>query len=79
MHEVMNAQRYYKTAFPDLPLKETSVRRFKNAYQENLKKRMQDDNTDELKELPSKKMGTIWKIKLWDTARCLHSLCQLKQ
>lgn len=26
---VMNAQCYYKTTFPDLPLKETSVRRFK--------------------------------------------------
>lgn len=53
----MNAQRYYKTTFPDLPLKETSVRRFKIAYQENLKKRMRDDNADELKELPTKKMG----------------------
>ena len=37
-HGTINALRYYKANFPDLPeLKETSVRRFKDAYRENLK------------------------------------------
>ena len=57
-HGTTNALRYYKATFPDLPeLKETSVRRFKDAYRENLKKRVRCDNADELKELPNKKMG----------------------
>jgi len=39
-HGILNVQCYYKKALPDILLKETSVRRFKNAYQENWKKRM---------------------------------------
>jgi len=41
----------------DLPLKETSVRRFKDSYRALLKKRLRIDDTDELMELPSKKIG----------------------
>ena len=56
-HGVTNTLCYYKKSFPDLPLKETSVRRFKDSYRESLRKRARDDNCDELDELPSKKMG----------------------
>ena len=55
-HGVTNALRYYKRTFPDLPLKETSVRRFKNLFQQSLK-RPHSDSSEDLRELPSKKMG----------------------
>ena len=45
---------HYKVIYRDLPLKETSVRRFKDSYRALLKKRIK---TDELMELPSKKTG----------------------
>ena len=54
---VTSALRYYKKNFHDLPLKETSVRRFKDRYQELLRKRTRDNVHDELEELPTKKMG----------------------
>ena len=57
-HGSTNALHYYKATFPELPkLKETSVRRFKDTYRENLKKRVRCDSADEVKELPNKKMG----------------------
>ena len=55
-HGINNTMRYYKKNFPDLPLKETSVRRFKDSYRESVKKRIRDTQ-DELEELPTKKMG----------------------
>jgi len=53
-HGVTKALNYYKEVFCDLPLKETLVRRFKDSYREQLKKRIQTNDADELKELPSK-------------------------
>ena len=54
---VTNTVRYYEKNFPDLPLKETSVRRFKDSYRESVKKRTRYDTQDKLEELPTKKMG----------------------
>ena len=53
---VTNALRYYKSTFPKLALKETSVRRFKNLFQQS-SKRPRSDSSEELSELPNKKMG----------------------
>ena len=53
---VTSALCYHKKTFPDLPLKETSVRRFKNLFQQSLK-RPRSDSSEELSKLPSKKMG----------------------
>ena len=55
-HGVASTLRYYKKAFPDLPLKETSVRRFKNLFQQSLR-RPRSDSSEDLGELPNKKMG----------------------
>ena len=55
-HGVTSTLRYYKKAFPDLPLKETSVRRFKNLFQQSLR-RPRSDSSEDLGELPNKKMG----------------------
>ena len=61
--------RYYARHYPDLPLKETSMRHFKNQYLEDLKSKNPDDSkncSDEsegdddketVPELPNKKMG----------------------
>ena len=49
-HGVTSALRYFSKKFPDLPLKETSVRRLKNLYRENLKK-PGGDNSDNVQEL----------------------------
>ena len=54
---VTNTIGYYKKNFPNLSLKETSVRRFKDSYRELVKKRTRDDTQDELEELPTKKLG----------------------
>ena len=51
-----NALRYYRKTFPDLPLKETSVRRFKDLFQQSLK-RSHSDSLEDVSELPNKKMG----------------------
>jgi len=56
-HGVTSALHYYKKNFPDLPLKETSVRRFKGSYRDALRQKTHDDTQDELEELPTKKMG----------------------
>ena len=55
-HGVTNALRYYRKTFPDLPLKETSVRRFKDLFQQSLK-RSRSDSLEDVSELPNKKMG----------------------
>ena len=55
-HRVTNTLCYYKRTFPNLPLRETSVRRFKDSFQESLK-RPRDDSLEDLCELPNKKMG----------------------
>ena len=47
--------RYYVKAFPDLPLKETTARRFKNKYQSALK--TEEGKAGELQDLPGKKRG----------------------
>ena len=52
-HGVTSTLRYYKKAFPDLPLKETSVRRFKNLFQQSLR-RPRSDSSKDLGELPNK-------------------------
>ena len=54
---VTNALRYYAKNFPGLRLKETSVRRFKNLYQCGLKDKKWDDSSNDVRELPNKKMG----------------------
>ena len=52
---VAAALRYYAKSFPDLQLKETTVRRFKNNYQSSLK------TPSDMKELLSKKRGRpLW-------------------
>ena len=51
---------YYARHFPTIPLKETSVRRFKSQYQSLLSKKKRPgecSQDDEICELPSKKMG----------------------
>lgn len=54
-----NTLRYYARHFPSIPLKETSVRRFKSQYQSLLDKKKYGEcsHDDEVCELPSKKMG----------------------
>ena len=54
-HGVTASLRYYAKKYPELPLKESSVRRFKNLYQERLASSAEP--TEELKELPRKKEG----------------------
>ena len=59
-HGVTSTLRYYSKHFPDLPLKETSVRRLKNEYCTSLKRpRPRGDTSieDAVPELPSKKTG----------------------
>ena len=55
-HGVTNTLRYYKRTFPDLPLRETSVQRFKDSFQQSLK-RPRNDTLENMSELPNKKMG----------------------
>ena len=51
-HGATAALRYFAKKYPRLPLKESSVRRFKNLYREQL---ASTDSTEELNELPRKK------------------------
>ena len=53
---VTNTLRYYVKHFPELPLKEPSVRRLKNEYQSSLKGSLKESD-DGVKELPCKKTG----------------------
>ena len=53
---VTNTLRYYAKHFPELPLKEPSVRRLKNEYQSSLKGTLKGSG-DGVKELPYKKTG----------------------
>ena len=53
-HGVTAAIRYFSPRFPDLELKETTVRRLKNNYTSELKRKRQCEVT-EVTELPSKK------------------------
>ena len=46
--------RYYAKTFPDIPLKETSVRRMKNDYLSHLKT---SEKSEDVQELPGKKRG----------------------
>ena len=48
---------YFSKKCPDLPLKETSIRRLKNLYRDNLVKRLHIDNSDEVQELTGCKIG----------------------
>ena len=60
-HDVTASLRYYAKKYPELPLKETSVRRFKNLYQAECKRQASIDPsavpTEEANELPRKKEG----------------------
>ena len=51
--------RYYSKAFPNVSLKETSVRRFKNQYQNTIKEQVKsgDGVCDSIKALPTKPIG----------------------
>ena len=58
VYGVTASMRYFKNKYPDMELKETSVRRFKNSYLCEVKqKRKIDDEDTEIEELPSKKRG----------------------
>ena len=54
-----NTLRYYAMHFPNLPLKEISVRQFKTQYLSNLNKKKTDAecSQDKVCDLPSKKLG----------------------
>ena len=57
---VTNTMRYYLKSFPDLPpLKETSVRRFKNEYERAIKEKLKSGESSgrSVKALPTKLMG----------------------
>lgn len=56
---VTNTIRYYSKKYPDLSLKETSVRRMKNAYQDHIKKQLASGSSCSkvVEELPNKKIG----------------------
>ena len=55
---VTNTLRYYNKTFPDFPLlKETSARRLKNQYQEQLKSG--ESSNSSVKVLPTKPMGRL--------------------
>ena len=59
-HGVTSTLQYYSKHFPDLPLKETSVRRLKNEYRAGVKRPWPRGDTsieDAVPELPSKKTG----------------------
>ena len=60
-HGVTASLRYYAKKYPELSLKETSMRRFKNLYQAECKHRASIDPsaapTEESNELPRKKEG----------------------
>lgn len=58
-HGVTSALRYFQKKYPDLALKETSVRRLRNLYQEKMKIRNTEDEatTSEVQEMPCKKSG----------------------
>ena len=53
-HSVTASIRYFSKMYPDIELKETSVRRFKNAYIDEAGKRRHDEDS-EVRELLSKK------------------------
>ena len=53
-----NSIRYYSKKYPDLSLKETSVRRMKNTYQDHIKVQAASGSTSKIvEELPNKKVG----------------------
>ena len=56
---VTSTLRHYSKAIPDLSLKETSVRRFKNQYQCTIKEQLKSGEgvCDNIKALPTKPMG----------------------
>ena len=57
---VTNTMQYYLKSFPDLPpLKETSVRRFKNEYKRAIKEQLKsgESSGSSVKALPTKPMG----------------------
>ena len=54
---VTSTLRHYSKTFPDLSLKETSVRRFKNQYQCTIKEQVKSGESGNIKALPTKKMG----------------------
>jgi len=54
---VTNTLHYYTKTFPDLSLKETSVRRFKNRYQCIIKEQVKSGESGNIKALPTKRMG----------------------
>ena len=58
---VTNTLRYYFKAFPkQLPLKETSVRRFRDEYERCIKEQLRSDessSSSSMKALPTKSMG----------------------
>jgi len=62
-HGVTASMHYFAKKYPDLNLKESSVRRFKNAYQEQIKLNLhclsatEIEKLDSIKELPNKKAG----------------------
>ena len=58
-HGVTAALRYFEKKYPDLALKETSVRLLRNLYQEKLKMPSTEDEatTSEVQEIPRKKSG----------------------
>ena len=57
-HGVTAALRYFAKKYPEMPLKETSVRRYKNLYQSECKQRRASNAVlDEVQELPHKKEG----------------------
>ena len=58
-HGVTAALRYFDKKYPDLALKETTIRRLRNLYQEQVKIRSTEDEaiTSEVQEIPHKKSG----------------------
>ena len=56
---ITNSLRYYSKKYPYLSLKETSVRRMKNAYQDHIKKQLASGSSCSkvVEELPNKKIG----------------------
>ena len=59
-HRVTASIQYFAKKYPQLPLKETTVRRLKDLYQSSLKSKRPCDsleNTTDVQELPRKKTG----------------------
>ena len=54
---IAQALRFYKKKYPDLMVSKPTARRAKNLYLNELKKRSQNDDLDDFRELPTKKRG----------------------